>query len=417
MGDVRVTLKPQCPDQIKHHDSAAYARFHTARPDTSVNRQELPRNRTVNDDPTSDAAFFTPPDRGDTGRWPSPPPSKPAPSASAPAEDIWSGFEVAVAPPPQPEPQAPPADLPADLRGSSILTSALAPPTPLIRPVLPRAPEPPPRATSARPAAPAPETETETVDDGGGPGWGLRRSPAATPAPTRTPIGAATVPVGVPIARTARRPAPGAELPQDEPIPTMPWDRQAKARPTRRYVLLGVGLFALCGLTAMVLAGVGRTGRSIQQPETIGVMSQVDSPDIDALLQNLDRYEHSVGASNVVTGAYGADGTAQMMLVVVQGGVISGGGDKASVDAFMRGLTAGASGSGWVLDPAKLTVTTANGTTFECDSGPSSNLDGATLSTCAWTDAGIAGAVVDVSGLSLADTLNEAVTARAAAEH
>ncbi len=197
----------------------------------------------------------------------------------------------------------------------------------------------------------------------------------------------------------------------------MPWDRQARSRPTRRYVLFGVGLFALCGLAAAVLAGVGRTGPSIQQPDTIGVMNQVDSPDIGALLQNLDRYEHSVGASNVVTGAYGADGTAQTMLVVVQGGVIRGGGDKASIDAFMHGLTAGASGSGWLLDPAKLTVTVANGTTFECDSGSSSNLGGATLSTCAWTDAGIAGVVVDVTGLSLADTLNEAVTARAAAEH
>ena len=376
----------------------------------------------MTDEPTSDAAFFTPPDRGDTGRWSPPRPSKPAPRASAPAEDIWSGFEVAVAPNPQPEPLAAPADLPTDLRGSSIMAISLAPPTPLIRPVLPRPPEPPPYSTPATRASVAPpqapvEPSTETVDDGGGPGWGLRRSPAATPAPARTPIGAATVPVGVPIARTARRAAPGA-APQDEPLlPAMPWDRQTRYRPTRRYVLFGVGLFALCGLTAMVLAGVGRTGRSIQQPETIGVMSQVDSPDIAALLQNLDRYEHSVGASNVVTGAYGADGTAQMMLVVVQGGVISGGGDKASVDVFMRGLTAGASGSGWVLDPAKLTVTTANGTTFECDSGPSSNLGGATLSTCAWTDAGIAGAVVDVTGLSLADTLNEAVTARAAAEH
>lgn len=366
----------------------------------------------MNDEPTSDAAFFTPPDRGDTGRW-SPPPSKPAPQASAPAEDVWSGFEVAVASKPEPgPPAAPAADLPADLRGSSIRGSALAPPTPLIRPVLPRvAPTP-----AAPPPAPA-ERSTEAVDDGGGPGWGLRPSPAATPAPTRTPIGAATVPVGVPIARTARRPAPGAELLQDAPLPTMPWDRQAKPRPTRRYVLFGVGLFALCGLAAMVLAGVGRMGRSIEQPDTIGVIGQVNSPDIDALLQNLDRYEHSAGASNVVTGAYGANGTVQTMLVVVQGGVIRGGGDKASVDAFMHGLTAGASGSGWALDPAKLTVTNANGTTFECDSGSSANLDGATLSTCAWTDAGIAGVVVDISGLSLADTLNEAVTARAAAEH
>lgn len=201
------------------------------------------------------------------------------------------------------------------------------------------------------------------------------------------------------------------------PMPLMPWERKATTRPLRRYLLFGTGLFALCGLAALVFGGVGRSGPSIQQPSTIDALTQVDTPQVSALLQSLDRFERSVGASNVVTGAYGTNGEPQLLLVVVQGGIISNGGTREAVDTFMRGLTAGAGGAGWTLDPSKLTVSTADGATFECDSGPSSQLNGDVLGACAWTDPGVAGAVVDLTGQPLGDTLNDAVQARAGSVH
>jgi hypothetical protein len=183
----------------------------------------------------------------------------------------------------------------------------------------------------------------------------------------------------------------------------------------RRYVLFGVGLFALCGLTAAVLSGVGRSGPAIQQPASIGTLSLTHTPQVDAILQSLEHFEHSAGAVNVATGAYGDGTQPELLLVVAQGGAVDTRG-AAAVNAFMRGLPT-ASSIGWTLDPSKLTTTTVNGTTFVCDSGPASQLDGITLVTCAWGDRGVAGAAIDLGGQPLADTLNEAVEARAAAVH
>lgn len=185
----------------------------------------------------------------------------------------------------------------------------------------------------------------------------------------------------------------------------------------RRYLLFGVGLFALCGLTAAVISGVGRAGPGIQQPGTIGAQTLVHTPQVDAIAQSFDRYERSAGAVNVVTGAYGDSTTPQLLLVVAQGGAPTAGGTtQATASAFIHGLSVG-SGIGWTLDPAKLTTTTVDGTTYVCDSGPSSQLDGIAVVACAWSEKGLAGAAIDLSGQPLADTLNATVEARAAAVH
>lgn len=360
-----------------------------------VGRRHRPPSTHVNDDPTSDASWFTPPDRGSgASSWPAAPPA----------------FEPSIVEPPAPglEEFAPLETFTVTPPPRRALATALAPPTPLIRPVLPPRPEPSRDASAeAAPPVPAPP-DTVPVEDSGGPGWRVRSPQGAPPAPAADALPA------LPSGRLTLDLVPA---PPPPPVPLMPWEKRATHRPLRRYLLFGTGLFALCGLTALVFGGVGRSGPSIQQPSAVGALTQVDTPQVSALLQTLDRFERSAGAGNVVTGAYGTGGQPQLLLVVVQGAIVSDGGTRQAVDTFMRGLTAGAGGAGWTLDPSKLTVTTADGTTFECDSGPSSQLNGDILGACAWTDPGVAGAVVDVTGQPLADTLNEAVQARAGSVH
>lgn len=361
----------------------------------------------MNKDAKSDAtAWYTPPSEQappDAMAWPSPPaeswplqqqPASPPTTTSEPAQpqpvfehlSNDSAFLIST------EPAAP----------APSLGAALAPPTPLVRPG--QAPGPdalPPAAPERVPYDPfhhelnPPSLES----DDGGRGWHVRESdPTAVAPPPPRP--------GDPLAE-----------PPPPPIPVMPWDARRKPSPMRRVLLLGMGLFALCGLTALVLTNVNHSGRSIQQPPSVGTLNQVDAPMVAPTLQALDQFERSIGATDVVTGIYGSDSQPQMLLVVVQNPLLAGGGTPGAVQSFERGLTSGAGSAGWVLDPAKATTTSANGTTFICNSGPASGLGDTTLSVCAWTEPGVAGAVIDLSGQPLTDTLNETVLARARSVH
>ena len=348
----------------------------------------------MNDDPKSDATWFTPPDRGSAAsNWPA------APAAPSVAEPPLAVDFLELVPLERPEPpvQHEPLEPSEPARPSAMAQMfALAPPTPIIRPLPPSRPA----AEPAEQSQPEPEPVEAPADDGG-PGWRIRQTCADAP------------PAGVVDAPSRRI---SLELDPEPPpvLPVMGWEQPPRvARPMRRYLLFGAGLFALFGLTALVFGGVGRSGPSIQQPSTVGALSQVESPEISAMLQTIQRYEQSIGASSVVTGAYGSGSQPQLLLVVVEGGIVGNGGTRQAVDAFMHGLTAGAGGAGWTLDPSKLTVTPADGTTFECDNGPSAQLNGDVLGVCAWTDPQVAGAVVDLTGQALTDTLNEAVQARA----
>jgi hypothetical protein len=364
---------------------------------------------TDNATPDETPVWFTPPDRGSTPGWPSPsleePPHRQASAPDAAAAD-WRLEEL---------PVAPPAAFAAQTR-----ITGLAPATPIVRPIqTPTAPAPIIREVPpSRPGSPA-EPPPEPADDDGGPGWRVR--PKQPSAPSRVEGAAGPVEEDPGPTRRGRTHVSAAVAPaaassaDPADVPQMPWDARTIHRPMRRYVLFGVGLFALCGLTAAVLSGVGRSGPAIQQPASIGTLSLTHTPQVDAILQSLEHFEHSAGAVNVATGAYGDGTQPELLLVVAQGGAVDTRG-AAAVNAFMRGLPT-ASSIGWTLDPSKLTTTTVNGTTFVCDSGPASQLDGITLVTCAWGDRGVAGAAIDLGGQPLADTLNEAVEARAAAVH
>ena len=396
----------------------------------------------MNDDPTTDTtpAWFTPPDHGVSA------PRRSAPAQAPPAAAVipTDTFAVtrpgathgatrpaepcAVTPPnagarpaaqsavdfwpvesPAEDLPAPPAESwPAQRVPLSPLTAAappaataLAPPTPLVRPIITVSP-PASRNESSLPSFAEPEPQ----EDSGGRGWRVRGGHTATldeepPRPTGTFLD----------------PFEATDQPPAFVMPLMPWEKRQRQRPTRRYVLFGVGLFALCGLAALTLTTVGGFGHGIHQPQTIGGLTQVDTPSVQTTLDSLQGYEQQLGASNVVTGAYGAQDQTQMMLVVVQGSMLAGGGTPQALQGFVHGIATGATSVGWTLDPAKITTSTVDRTTFECDEGPASANGGAVLSMCAWTDPGVAGAVVDITGQPLTDVLNEAVQARAASEH
>jgi hypothetical protein len=280
--------------------------------------------------------------------------------------------------------------------------TALAPPTPLVRPIITITPASSPSPAAEPSVSPRPEPEP---DDDGGRGWRIRagHSSSSHDEPPK-PTGVLLDP------RMAAEPATFV-------MPLMSWEKKHRQRPTRRYVLFGAGLLALSGLAALALTTVGGFAHGIHQPQTIGGLAQVDTPSVQTTLDSLDSYERSVGASNVVTGAYGSQDQTQMMLVVVQGSMLADGGTLRAVQSFVHGIVTGAGSVGWTLDPSKITTSTVNGTTFECDEGPASANGGAVLSMCAWTDPGDAGAVVDITGQPLTDVLNETVQARAASEH
>ena len=333
------------------------------------------------------------------------PPNTSARPAAGSSVDFWPVGSPAQEAPAEPQaedtppPRSPLTPLTAAPPSSA---TALAPPTPLVRPIITITPASSPSAGASisvtPPAAPEP-------DDDGGRGWRVRAGHGSSS--FEEPL----KPAGILLdPRVGAEPAPFV-------MPAMSWDKQHHQRPTRRYVLFGAGLLALSGLAALALTTVGGLTHGIHQPQTIGGLARVDAPSVQTTLDSLDSYERSVGASNVVTGAYGAQGQTQMMLVVVQGSMLANGGTPLGVQSFVHGIVSGASSVGWTLDPLKITTTTVDGTTFECDEGPASANGGAVLSMCAWTDPGVAGAVVDMTGEPLTDVLNETVQARAASEH
>lgn len=196
--------------------------------------------------------------------------------------------------------------------------------------------------------------------------------------------------------------------------PVMPWDAPRRPpSPTRRYVLLGVAVFALIALAALVL--VERSEVPISQPAAVGPMTRVDAPTIEPTLQTLEQDERSAGATNVVTAVYGVAGRPQLLLMVVQSPGL-GGGDGQALGDFNRTFASGLQTTGWTLDTAKVTSTKVDSTTFRCNALTAGSDAPGSLSTCEWTDSGVAGVVVDLTGLSIPDTLSEAVQARAAAE-
>ncbi|MFN2581608.1 MAG: hypothetical protein ABR498_02575 [Candidatus Dormibacteria bacterium] len=316
--------------------------------------------------------------------WDPPEPLDGGDSAAGPALDWPTPATDWPAPASEPSTVPPPADAnaapvaPPDPRTFSL---PVADPTPVVTPA------PLPRPSTA------PATGSMVA---GGPGWNIRRAPQPLQpgAPQPEPV--------LPVAYDA--PPPGAPLPWEQP--------PAKASGTIRYLFFAVALFAICGVAALVVTGVGHKTHSISEPTTVGALAQVNVPQLDTLLTQVQDLERSAGATNVVVAMYGSGNKAGMMLMVVQNGTVSGGSNN--MQSFMRGFSSGLGATGWKLDTTQQSVNTVNGTTFDCAPMTSTQMQGVTFSTCAWTEDGVAGAVVDFTGLSPADTLNETVQARSA---
>lgn len=332
------------------------------------------------------------------------PPNTAGRPASGSSVDFWPVGAPKAEPAAEPVAEVHPLRAPLSplTAGPAPAATALAPPTPLVRPIITITPATTP--TLGVEVVEPSRQEREPEDEGGN-GWRVRagHSSSADHQPPK-PSGILLDP----------------QMAVDQAafvMPRMSWEKKERTRPTRRYVLFGAGLLALSGLAAITLTTVGGFAHGIHQPQTIGGLAQVDTPSVQTTLDSLDSYERSAGASNVVTGAYGTQGQTQMMLVVVQSPQLANGGTPASLQSFVHGIVTGANSVGWTLDPAKISTTTLDGTTFECDEGPASANGGAILSMCAWTDPGTAGAVVDITGQSLTDVLNETAQARAASQH
>lgn len=250
-------------------------------------------------------------------------------------------------------------------------------------------PEP---AAPGEPAPPPPAAE-HVEADAAGRGWGVREAPGDADGRASSP-----------------------DIVEPPPV-VMPWEAPPRPKsPTRRYVLLGVAMFALCGLAALVITNAGHGSHSISQPSTVGALTPVDSPQVDAAMDQLQSYERSAGATDVVTGVYGSTGRPQLLLLLVRSPLFPDVSRAASDPTFISGFAGGLAATGWSFDRSRATTTTVDGSTFECGPVTSSSL-GMTLSTCAWVDAGVGGAVFDLTGQSVADTLNQAVQARQAGEH
>lgn len=318
--------------------------------------------------------------------------------------DFWPVGSLKEEPAPEPAGEESPthrAPLSPLTSGPAPGATALAPPAPLVRPIITITPASSP--TLGVEVVEPRRREPEPEDDGGR-GWRVRsrHSASSVPEPPK--------PTGILL-----DPQLAAEQAAFV-MPRMSWEKTESHRPARRYLLFGAGLLALSGLAALTLTTVGGFAHGIHQPQTIGGLAQVDTPSVQTTLDSLDSYERSAGATNVVTGAYGTQDQTQVLLVVVQSSTLANGGTPAALQTFVHGIVTGASSVGWTLDPSKITTTTVDGATFECDEGPASANGGAILSMCAWTDPGTAGAVVDITGSSLTDVLNETVQARAGSE-
>ena len=202
--------------------------------------------------------------------------------------------------------------------------------------------------------------------------------------------------------------------------PLSPAETVAKAprrrTPPQRFAALGVAVVALVALAALALTDFSHAPPSITQPTTVGALTQLNDPQLDSAMQTLQRAVLTAGATNVVDGVYGTNGRPQLVLIVVQGTSGANGGAQAGLQSFFNGLVTGAGASGWNVDRAHATLTSVNGTSFECSPVSAPALQGTKLSTCAWTDSNVAGVVFDVTGQPMAETLNQAVQARSATE-
>lgn len=342
-----------------------------------------------------------PPEDGDTAlwfkkvedQWPPTAPRSTTPSPAEAAEDLQFAFEAA--------PRAG-AALPAEVTGGAG-ASRFDPFTSPGRADTTFAPQ-----ATPGPAGGDPAQATTRRDDPGGPGWSIRSPRGAPPALHARDAPAAGRPVPAP----APRPFGGGHAGKASRTSLV---AEAPTRPRARR-LIGFGLGVVL-VTVAVFAvaewasGLSHAKPAIAAPASVGTLTAVTTVATQTALQEIDsQLAADMGATAVVSAAYGSAGRPTLIVLLVQAPGLEG---QQTLD--FASLTHGLQAGGVGVKPSAVTATRMGGTTFLC--APASGPPPLTaMSICSWDDGATVGVAMGFGGASVTATLNEAVAARSAGE-
>ena len=245
-------------------------------------------------------------------------------------------------------------------------------------------------------------TEVSSVSSPGGQGWNIRSQDAEN------------------ATRGRAEPAEPAWSPRTTPAMTRDrsaWNIPAAPRSRRPS---GRGVFGIL-LTLVRIAIVGfaafayMTGRAhtttIKTPTSVGTLAPVSTPATAAVSQQMKQVMLAYGATQVVSGVYGASGHATLVVLLAQGPDIA-----TTSSQFFDDFSSGLQMDGVTVDKTKALKTTTDGSQFVCSLATRPAPQTA-VSLCGWSDGTTIGLVMDVSGQPVNKTLTEAVQAKTAGEH
>ena len=194
-------------------------------------------------------------------------------------------------------------------------------------------------------------------------------------------------------------------------VPEAPHKRTISGRRVMG-VVLSLVLVAVLGFAGYEwFAGRAKPTHTITTPPTVGTLTAIHTPATVAVAQQMQKVMQQYGATHVVSGVYGADGRATLVVLLAQGPSI-----ETSTNQFFNDFTTGLRTQGVTVVNGKTLNTTAGGSNFICSpaTGPAPLT---AVSLCGWDDGDTIGLVMDVSGQAVGATLREAEAARTAGEH
>jgi hypothetical protein len=191
-------------------------------------------------------------------------------------------------------------------------------------------------------------------------------------------------------------------------------DAPRKRRATGRMVIgiaLTIILLAVLGFAGYEWAIGSHPKHTIATPATVGTLTAIHTPAAAAVSQQMQKVMMESGATTVVSGVYGAQGQAVVVVLLAQGPNI-----EASTKQFFSDFTSGLRTEGVTVSSSNTLNTSTGGSDFICSpaTGPAPLTS---LSLCAWDDGDTIGLVMNVTGQAVATTLHQAESARSAGEH
>lgn len=307
-----------------------------------------------------------------------------------------------------PRSQVPPAEASSDPR--AILASALMPP--LEAPPKPHAFEAVPASLGVaqqRLSTPtigqrpeAPERVGPMVP--GGSGWNIRSRDAEVTDRGRAE-GTGDQPAWSPRAHPAAERDNAAWM-----VPDAPRKRGVTGRMVIGIVLTII-LVAVLGFAGYEWAIGSPPQHTITTPASVGTLTAIHTPAATAVSQQMQKVMMQSGATTVVSGVYGEQGQAVVVVLLAQGPNI-----ESSTKQFFSDFTSGLKTEGVTVSSSKTLNTAIQGSDFICSpaTGPAPLTS---LSLCAWDDGDTIGLVMNVTGQAVTTTLHQAESARSAGEH